>query len=203
MAFNFFNKKPKLDPEIASRIPPGQYLTEKWPVLHYGGVANVPREKWSLRLFGLIDQEPVSLSWEDLLSLPQSKITEDIHCVTRWSRLGMDFEGVLFNDLLKLLRLRPEATHAMIHAEAGFTANLSLEDLTKSNVMFAHRADGKDLERDHGGPVRLVVPHLYFWKSAKWVRGVEFMNQDRPGFWESFGYHLRGDPWQEQRYDGD
>jgi DMSO/TMAO reductase YedYZ molybdopterin-dependent catalytic subunit len=203
MAFNFFNKKPKLDPAIASRIPPGQYLTEKWPVLHYGAVANIPRDKWSLRVFGLIDQEPFTLSLDDLLALPQSTITEDIHCVTRWSRLGMEFEGVLFNDLLKLVKVRPEATHAMIHAEAGFTSNLSLDDLMKPNVMFAHRADGKELERDHGGPVRLVVPHLYFWKSAKWVRGVELMNQDRPGFWESFGYHMRGDPWQEQRYDGD
>jgi DMSO/TMAO reductase YedYZ molybdopterin-dependent catalytic subunit len=203
MAFDFFRKKPKMDPETAARIPPGQYLTEKWPVLHYGSVHTVPRDKWSLRVFGLIDQEPFTLSWDQLLALPQSTISEDIHCVTRWSRLGMSFEGVLFNDLLQLVQVRSDATHVMIHAEGGFTSNLSLEDLTQPNVMFAHRADGKDLEKEHGGPVRLVVPHLYFWKSAKWVRGVEFMNQDRPGFWENFGYHMRGDPWQEQRYDGD
>src|SRR6266545_4123666 len=158
MAFNFFRKKAKMDPDTASRIPPGQYLTEKWPVLHYGGVATIPKEKWSLRVFGLIDQEPFSLSFDDLLALPQSTITEDIHCVTRWSRLGTQFEGVLFNDILQRVKVRTDATHAMIHAEAGFTSNLALGDLTRPNVMFAHRADGTDLERDHGGPVRLVVP---------------------------------------------
>jgi len=203
MAFDFFNKRPKIDPDTASRIPPGQYRTEKWPVLHYGKVAKVPKEKWGLRVFGLIEQEPFTLSWNDLLALPQSKITEDIHCVTRWSRLGAEFEGVLFTDFLALVKLKPDATHVLIHAEAGYTTNLALEDLTRPNIMFAHRADGKDLEADHGGPVRLVVPHLYFWKSAKWVQAVEFMNQDRPGFWENFGYHRRGDPWLEQRYDGD
>ncbi len=203
MAFDFFGRRPKLNAEVARRIPPGQYLTEKWPVLHYGGVPSISKDRWSLRVFGLIDQEPFTLSWDDLLALPQSTITEDIHCVTRWSRLGTQFEGVLFNDFLQLVKLQSDATHAMFHAEAGFTANLALGDLTRSNVMFAHRADGKELEQEHGGPVRLVVPHLYFWKSAKWVRGVEFMNQDRPGFWESYGYHMRGDPWEEQRYDDD
>jgi DMSO/TMAO reductase YedYZ molybdopterin-dependent catalytic subunit len=188
---------------MAERVPPGQYVTEKWPVLHYGSVHSVPRDRWSLRVFGLIDQQPFSLNWDDFLALPQTTMATDVHCVTRWSRLGMTFEGVLFTDFLKLVQLRPEATHVMIHGEGAFTANLSLEDLIQPNVMLAHRADGKDLEPEHGGPVRLVVPHLYFWKSAKWVRGVEFMDQDRPGFWESYGYHTRGDPWLEQRYDGD
>jgi DMSO/TMAO reductase YedYZ molybdopterin-dependent catalytic subunit len=200
VAFDFFRRKPKLDAETAARVPPGQYLTEKWPVLHYGGVPSVSQEGWSLRLFGLTDQEPVTLSFDDLLALPQTSITEDIHCVTRWSRLNTQFEGVRFTDVLALVKVKPEATHAMIHAEQGFTTNLALEDLTLPNVLFAHRADGKPLEAQHGGPVRLVVPHLYFWKSAKWVRGVELMNRDRPGFWESYGYHMRGDPWVEERY---
>lgn len=197
---DFFRRKPKLDPQTAARLPPGQYVTDKWPVLHYGGVPRIPKEKWTLRVLGLIDQEPSTLTWEDLMALPQTKMTEDIHCVTRWSRLGVQFEGVLFIDFVKLVRLGPDVTHAMIQAEQGFAANVSLDDLVRPNVMFAHRADGKDLEPEHGGPVRLVVPHLYFWKSAKWVNGVQFMNRDRPGFWESYGYHMRGDPWVEERY---
>lgn len=199
MVFSFL-RKPGLPPEIEARRPPGQALTEKWPVLHYGGVPKIPRNKWSLRLFGLIDGEPMALNWDDLMALPQTTTTEDIHCVTRWSRLDMSFEGVLFSEIMRLVRVRPEATHAMIHAENSFTTNLSLEDLLRPGVMFAHRADGQDLPADHGGPVRLVVPHLYFWKSAKWVRGVEFMDRDRAGFWESYGYHMRGDPWVEERY---
>lgn len=200
MAFNFFRMKPKIAPELAERVPPGQALTEKWPVLHYGSVPKIPRDKWSLRIFGLIDQEPLTIDFEGLLALPQTQMVEDIHCVTRWSRLSVPFEGVLFREVMNLVKLKPDATHAMIHAENSFTVNLALDDLLQPNVMFAHRADGKDLEADHGGPVRLVVPHLYFWKSAKWVRGVEFMDRDRAGFWESYGYHMRGDPWAEERY---
>jgi DMSO/TMAO reductase YedYZ molybdopterin-dependent catalytic subunit len=200
MAFNFFRMKQKIAPELAARVPPGQALTEKWPVLHYGGVPRVSKEKWSLRIFGLIDQEPLVLDFDALLQLPQTQMTEDIHCVTRWSRLSVPFEGVRFKDVLDLVKVKPEATHAMIHAENSFTSNLSLDDLLQPNVMFAHKADGHDLEANHGGPVRLVVPHLYFWKSAKWVRGVELMDRDRAGFWESYGYHMRGDPWAEERY---
>ena len=200
MAFNFFRIKPKIPAELAERVPPGQALTEKWPVLHYGGVPRISKEKWSLRIFGLIDQEPLTLDFEALLALPQTQMTEDIHCVTRWSRLSVPFEGVLFSDVMNLVKVRPDATHAMIHAENSFTSNLSLDDLLQPNVMFAYRADGEDLEANHGGPVRLVVPHLYFWKSTKWVRGVEFMDRDRAGFWESYGYHMRGDPWAEERY---
>jgi len=200
VAFDIFRPKSRLDAETAARVPPGQHVTDKWPVLHYGRVPSVPREKWSLRIFGLIEQEPVTLSFDDLLALPQTTMTEDIHCVTRWSRLGAQFEGVLFTDILKLVRLKADATHAMIHAENSFTTNLSLDDLRHPNVMLAHRADGADLAPEHGGPVRLVVPHLYFWKSAKWIHGVELMNRDRPGFWESYGYHMRGSPWVEERH---
>ena|SRR5438477_6702433 len=189
-----------MDPETAARVPPGQYVTQKWPVLHYGGVPKVPREKWDFLVSGLIEGEPLRLTFDDLLALPQSQITEDIHCVTRWTRLGAQFEGVLITDLLERVKLKPEATHAIVRAEHNYTTNLSLEDLLQPNVMLAHKADGKDLEAEHGGPVRLVVPHLYFWKSAKWVRGIEFTDHDQPGFWEGFGYHMRGDPWAEQRY---
>lgn len=199
MVFDFFRRKPA-DPETASRVPPGQYVTQKWPVLHYGGVPKVSKDKWEFRVFGLIEGEPLTLTFEDLLALPQSKIIEDIHCVTRWTRLGAQFEGVLIADLMKQVQLKPDATHAVIHAERNYTTNLPLDDLLQPNVMLAHRADGADLEAQHGGPVRLVVPHLYFWKSAKWVRGIEFTNRDRPGFWESYGYHMRGDPWAEERY---
>jgi DMSO/TMAO reductase YedYZ molybdopterin-dependent catalytic subunit len=201
MVFDFFRRKPA-DPEMAGRVPPGQYVTEKWPVLHYGGVPTVPRGKWEFRVFGLIEGEPRTLTFQDLLALPQTQITDDIHCVTRWSRLGAQFEGVLITDLMQGVHLKPEATHGIVHAEHNYTTNLALDDLLRPNVMLAHRADGGDLAPEHGGPVRLVVPHLYFWKSAKWVRGIEITNRDRPGFWESYGYHMRGDPWAEERYSG-
>jgi|SRR5579871_1124608 len=201
--FDFLRRKPPLDPAIASRVPPGQAVTEKWPVLHYGGVPNISREAWKLRLFGLIDGDPLILTWNDLLALPHTQLTRDIHCVTRWTRLDVEFAGVLFTDLLQRVKLKPEATHVVVHAEHNYTTNLSLEDLTQPDVIIAHKADGKDLEAVHGGPVRLVVPHLYFWKSAKWLTGFEFVDRDRAGFWESYGYHMRGDPWLEQRYSGD
>ena len=200
--FDIFRRKP-LDPALAQRVPPGQTITEKWPVLHYGSVPSVSKEKWTLRVWGLLDQEPVTLTWADLMALPQTKETRDIHCVTRWTRLDAEFEGVLFTDFLRTVKLKPEAAFVIVHAEHNYTTNLSLEDLAQPGVMIAHKADGNDLEAQHGGPVRLVVPHLYFWKSAKWLNGFEFVANDRPGFWEGFGYHMRGDPWQEQRYSED
>lgn len=200
MVLDFFRSRRKPAADIAGHVPPGQYVTDKWPVLHYGSVPSISKEQWNLRIFGLVDEEPRTLTFADLLRLPQTTVTADVHCVTRWSRLGAHFEGVLFTDILEQVRLKPEAAHAMIHAENRFTTNLSLDDLTRPNVMLVHRADGKHLEPAHGGPVRLVVPHLYFWKSAKWVRGIEFMERDRAGFWESYGYHMRGEPWAEERY---
>ncbi len=200
MAFNFFRRGYETDDATAARVPPGQYVTPKWPVLHYGSVPRVSKEQWSLRIFGLIGREPFTLRWADLLALPQTTITVDIHCVTRWTRLGAQFEGVAFSEIAALAQPRPEATHVMIHGENNYTTNLALSDLLAPNVLIAHRADGKDLEPEHGGPARLVTPHLYFWKSAKWINGVEFMDHDRPGFWESYGYHMHGDPWREERY---
>jgi DMSO/TMAO reductase YedYZ molybdopterin-dependent catalytic subunit len=200
MVFDRLRKDSGPDPEIASRVPPGQYITEKWPVLHCGSVPRVSQDSWRLRVFGLIAREPFELRWADLLALPQAAITADIHCVTTWTRLGAQFEGVPFTEIAAMAQPLPQATHVMVHGEPSYTTNLALADLLRPNVLIAHRADGKDLEPDHGGPARLVVPHLYFWKSAKWLNGIEFIDQDRPGFWESYGYHMRGDPWAEERY---
>lgn len=184
------------------RVPPGQLLTDKFPVLHAGTVPRIDLEKWDFRIFGLVEQEK-TLTFPEVMSLPQSTVKSDIHCVTTWSRLDNTWEGVLFRDVAQLVKIKPEAKFVMVHAEQGWTANLPLEDLMYDNVLFAHKHDGTDLTLNHGWPLRLVVPHLYFWKSAKWVRGIEFMGEDRPGFWEQHGYHLYADPWLEQRYRDD
>ncbi len=195
--FDFFKKgSASID---ASRVPPGQTVTEKWPVLHYGSVPRTDLSKWHFRIVGLVE-EPRQLTWEQFSALPRTSITRDVHCVTTWSRFDNTFEGVPFREVLKLVKLKPDASHVMVHAEFGFTTNLPLEDLDRDDVLFADTHDGKPLTPEHGWPLRLVVPHLYFWKSAKWVRAIEFMAHDKPGFWESHGYHMRGDPWKEERY---
>lgn len=181
------------------RIPPGQRVTEKWPVLHYGGVPQFDPVSWDFRIFGLVEEQ-VHISYSEFRALPSASITCDIHCVTTWSRLGMTFEGVPARAVLELARIRPEARFAMVHAESGFETNLPLEYLLAEDALFAYRADGADLTLEHGWPLRLVIPRLYFWKSAKWVRGIELMAEDRPGFWERNGYHMHGDPWKEERY---
>ncbi|MCU0627782.1 MAG: sulfite oxidase-like oxidoreductase [Gemmatimonadaceae bacterium] len=194
---------PTLDvrPIDRPRIPPGQSRTMKWPVLHYGNVPRVDLATWRLELRGLVDSAR-SFTLDELQAMPRQVTRCDIHCVTRWSRLDNDFEGVSVQQLLRLAGVRPEATHVMVLAEQGFTTNLPLADLDRPENILAWRHDGADLTPDHGWPLRLVVPHLYFWKSAKWVRGLEFMAGDRPGFWEQNGYHMYGDPWREQRYGG-
>lgn len=184
---------------VAGCIPPGQYVTGKWPVLHYGSVPRFDPQIWDFRIFGLVE-EPLRLSYQEFRTLPVTAVTCDIHCVTAWSRLGVTFEGVAARTVLNMVTVRPEARFVMVHAEQGFEANLPLEYLRADDALFAHRADGSDLTPEHGWPLRLVVPRLYFWKSAKWVRGVELMAEDRAGFWERNGYHLRGDPWKEERY---
>ncbi len=181
------------------RVPPGQVVTRKWPVLHYGSVPRIDLARWDFRITGLVE-EPVRLTWPEFQSLPRTTVHCDIHCVTRWSRLDNTFEGVAVRDLLARVRLKPEARFVMVHAEHGFTTNLPLDDLLRPDVLLADHHDGLPLAPEHGWPVRLVVPHLYFWKSAKWVRGFEFLADDRPGFWEQYGYHMRGDPWKEERY---
>lgn len=184
---------------IDGRIPPGQTLTTKWPVLHYGSVPRFTAATWDFRLFGLVE-EPVVLTYQQFVALPKTTLTCDIHCVTAWSRLGVTFEGVAAKTVLDLVKIRPEATFVMVHGEQGYETNLPLEFLRADDALFASKADGHDLTPDHGYPLRLVIPRLYFWKSAKWVRGLEFLAGDRAGFWERNGYHMRGDPWKEERY---
>jgi len=183
------------------RLPPGQSLTLKWPVLHYGSVPRFDEAKWDFRISGETGV-PVRLLWKEVLALPQAEVTSDFHCVTRWSRLDNRWKGVLFSEVLRLAEPKPGAKHVLALAEEGYTANIPLVDLLRSNVLFALEHDGRPLPPEHGGPLRLVVPHLYAWKSVKWVRGLILLDQERLGFWERNGYHAYGDPWKEQRYSG-
>jgi len=181
------------------RLPPGQVRTEKWPVLHYGSVPQVDLNTWDFRVYGLVEK-PARWTWDEFQTLPQSEVRSDIHCVTRWSRFDNLWKGVSFAEVLRRAEAKPEARFAVIHAEQGFTANLPLTELDQDDVLFAHSHDGKPLTPDHGWPLRLVVPRRYFWKSAKWVRRVELVAEDRPGFWEQNGYHNEADPWKEERF---
>ncbi len=181
------------------RLPPGQRLVENWPVLHYGSVPTIDLASWEFRVFGLVE-EGLTLSWEQFQALPQTRVTTDIHCVTTWSRYDNAWEGVRMRDILALARPQAEARHAVFHSFGGYTTNVPLDELGGDDVLFAHSHDGAPLPAEHGGPLRGVIPHLYFWKSAKWVRGVELVPDDRPGFWEMYGYHMHGDPWTEERY---
>jgi DMSO/TMAO reductase YedYZ molybdopterin-dependent catalytic subunit len=182
-----------------ARLPPGQYLTEKWPVLHAGDVPDVDLATWQLRVAGEVEQE-LTLSYDELRALPATTVTTDIHCVTRWSRFDASFTGVHWRDLAALSRPTPAARFAVAHAEQGFTANVPLAALEDADALVAYDADGAPLSADHGGPVRLVIPSRYFWKSAKWLTGIELSATDKPGFWERYGYHNDADFWQEQRY---
>ena len=185
-----------LDP---ARLPPGQYLTEKWPVLHAGTVPRTDLATWDFKVFGEVE-EPVTLTYEALQALPQTEITVDIHCVTRWSRFDTSFRGVHWRELANLVRPKPIARFVLAHAEQGFTANVPLEALEAGEALIAWEADGEPLEPEHGWPLRLVIPSRYFWKSAKWLRGLELLADDQPGFWERYGYNNDADFWKEQRY---
>jgi len=182
------------------RVPPGQFLSERFPVLTYG---ETPRygnlNGWDLRVFGLVGEEK-RFSWADLMALPTKTQTVDIHCVTRWSKLDTTWTGVAWRDFLKLIDVNPAATHVMAHCELGYTTNVGLDVLDDDDTMLAYLYDGKPLDAEHGYPMRLLVPKKYLWKSAKWLRGLEFMQGDRPGFWERNGYHMEGDPWLEERF---
>jgi len=211
MIFGEGSERKKLEQQRRSegRLPPGQSLTLKWPVLHEGNVPRVDLLTWDFRVDGLVEKS-LRLTWEEFNRLPQTEIQCDMHCVTRWSRFDNRFEGVLFTEVMKLVTPKPaspaggpEARFAMVRGENGYTANLPLEDLMKPETIFALKHDGEPLSAEHGYPVRLIVPHLYLWKSVKWVRGFELTAQDEPGFWEQNGYHIRGDPWKEQRFDTD
>jgi DMSO/TMAO reductase YedYZ molybdopterin-dependent catalytic subunit len=201
MAFDFFHRGSprKTSTGDPVRVPPGQVVTQKWPVLHYGGVPRVDLATWDFQVTGLVAQ-PQRWTWEQFQALPRTTVHCDIHCVTRWSRLDNTFEGVPFAAIEEMVQPRPEAAYVLVHAEPGFTTNVPLADLRQANVLLADRHDATPLAPEHGWPLRLVVPHLYFWKSAKWVRGFEFLAADQPGFWEQYGYHMRGDPWREERY---
>jgi DMSO/TMAO reductase YedYZ molybdopterin-dependent catalytic subunit len=201
----FFDRNRKKLEELGvdpARLPPGQYYTERFPVLHVGDVPSYDMARWDFRISGAVDAERV-LSWAELRSLPSIDVTCDIHCVTKWSKFDTRWTGVPFRTVMGLVAVAPAANHVVVHAEFGYTANVPLADLLHDDVMFAWDYEGAPLEPIHGGPLRLVVPHLYFWKSVKWVRGIEFTAEDRPGFWERNGYHNYGDPFREQRYWGD
>ena len=186
----------------AGRLPAGQAATIKWPVLHYGSVPKANLGRWDFRIGGLVET-PCRLTWNEFNQLPKFQITRDFHCVTRWSRFDNLWDGVAFREILKLVQLKPTARYVMVHAEQGYTANVPLKDLDRDDVLFATHHDGEALSADHGYPLRLIVPHLYAWKSVKWVRGLEFLDRDMPGFWEQNGYHMYGDPFKEQRFDTD
>jgi len=181
------------------RLPPGQSLTLKWPVLHYGSVPHFDLTAWDFRLYGLVDA-PLQFSWEEFNALPKIQRASDFHCVTRWSRFDNHWDGVAMKELLGRARPNPSVSHVLVHAEQGFTANVPFADLDRDEVLLATHHDGQPLMPDHGYPLRLIIPHLYAWKSVKWVRGLEFLDHDSPGFWEQNGYHMYGDPWKEQRF---
>jgi DMSO/TMAO reductase YedYZ molybdopterin-dependent catalytic subunit len=181
------------------RTPPGQVLTAKFPVLPYGPTPRVDLESWRLKVWGLVDA-PMEWDWAGIMALPQHSQTVDIHCVTRWSKLDTTWEGIPFTEIASRVAPRPEADHVMIHCYGGYTTNMRLDELLDEDVMLAHHYDGQPLEREHGGPMRLLVPKLYLWKSAKWLSGLEFIHGNRPGFWERYGYHMHGDPWTEERF---
>jgi DMSO/TMAO reductase YedYZ molybdopterin-dependent catalytic subunit len=187
------------DAAVKDRLPPGQYLTEKWPVLHYGSVPKTDFTTWDLKVFGEVDA-PFRLTWSEFKALPRKQLTTDIHCVTRWSKLDTQFEGVPIQEILQRAQLHPTARFVVAHCEQGYTANLPLEVLDEDDVILADTAFGEPLAPEHGYPLRLVVPKRYFWKSAKWIRGLEFLDHDVLGFWERYGYHNAADPWKEERF---
>lgn len=186
---------------VESRTPPGQTLTSKWPVLHYGNVPKVDptHEDWNLRIFGLCEN-PFELSYKEIRAMPAIDVFCDMHCVTHWSRLDNTFTGVPLKHLIDRAKPQANARFVMCHSEAGFTVNVPLDEFTKEDCILAYQWEGKDLTADHGWPLRGLVPQLYLWKSAKWIRGIELRATDAPGFWEQNGYHMHGDPWREERF---
>ncbi|WP_181347589.1 sulfite oxidase-like oxidoreductase [Thalassobacillus sp. CUG 92003] len=196
------SKTPPKDERYGDRLPPGQVLTEKFPILHVGDVPAYQLDEWDLRVFGEVEEEQV-FSFPNLMNMVQSSIVCDIHCVTRWSKFDTEFTGTPFTEFLKHLSLTQNATHVKVHGDYDYTANVPLADLQREDVMLAHSYNGEPLTTKHGWPLRLVIPHLYFWKSVKWVRGFEFLQQDEPGYWEENGFHHYGDPYKEQRFSNE
>ena len=186
----------------AERLPPGQHLVKNWPVLDLGQQPHVPLDSWRLEVRGLVEN-PLTWSWKTFQRLEQSRKVSDIHCVTTWSRYDNEWRGVSTRNLLDEAMPKPEAAFVLLTSYDGYTTNLPLEDFASDDAILATHWEGEPISREHGGPMRLVVPHLYFWKSAKWLRRIEFLNADQAGFWERNGYHMYGDPWTEQRYSDD
>jgi len=181
------------------KLPPGQTATDKFQVLTYGETPSIPVNKWRFDAWGLLEEER-HWTWEEFMTLPQKKLRADFHCVTHWSRFDDEWEGVLFSDFVKQVRLKPEAKFVMQHAYGGYTTNLPLQWMIDEDVLFAHTLNGKPLDGDHGGPMRVFTPRRYAWKGAKWIKGVEFMPKDKRGFWEENGYSNSADPWKEERF---
>ncbi|HVV22279.1 MAG TPA: sulfite oxidase-like oxidoreductase [Pseudonocardiaceae bacterium] len=194
-----FHSKRRTDVDPA-RVPPGQYVTTGFPVLSAGPTPRTPLEQWTFTVRGAVDR-PMTWTWDELRALPSETISVDIHCVTKWSKFDTSWTGVSLDTLLA--DVRTDARYLVAFSDGGYTTNLPLADVTGGKAWVVHGYDGQPLAAEHGGPARLLVPHLYFWKSAKWVRGIELREQDQPGFWERYGYHNYGDPWREQRYSGD
>ena len=200
MALDLFNRRARQDHErFGDRLPPGQKLTDGWPVLQYGNTPSIDMATWKFSIVGLVDEE-VHFTWDEFMALPQTIVRSDIHCVTHWSKFDNEWTGVRFRDVLARVKANARAKYVMIHSYGGYTTNIALAELLDDDVLFAHTHNGEPLTREHGAPLRLVVPKLYFWKSAKWVRGIVLMDSDKPGFWEMYGYHVHGDPWKEERY---
>ena len=190
----------KPGPEMSDRVPPGQHLAKGFPVLTYGDTPQISLTEWQLEISGLAESK--RYTWDDMMALPQQDFTADFHCVTTWSKLDVKWSGVAVPDFLATLKVEPTATHVLLHCFGDYTTNLTLEDFNRPENFFAHILYGEPLPADHGGPMRLVVPHLYAWKSAKWISGIEFLSQEALGFWERNGYHSRGEPFAEERYAG-
>lgn len=199
MALGFLRRTDRDRELYGDRVPPGQRVTGGWPVFTYGSTPRINLEEWKFTVAGAVEEE-VTFTWEEFSALPQVTVGTDVHCVTGWSKLDNEWRGVAFRELVQLVRPKAEAQHVMVHCYGGYTTNVPLADLMQEEVLLAHSHNGEPLTPEHGGPLRLVVPHLYFWKSAKWVRGLLFVADERPGFWEQYGYHIRGDPWKEERY---
>jgi DMSO/TMAO reductase YedYZ molybdopterin-dependent catalytic subunit len=191
----FFQKPSQ---EESGRVPPGQHLAKGFPVLTYGATPQINIEDWEFRVWGLI--KPAIFKFSDFLALPQHEFTADFHCVTRWSKLDVKWTGIKVTDFISLLELDPKAAHIMQHCYGGYTTNVELKDFLKEENFFAIKLFGEPLPVEHGGPMRLVIPHLYAWKSAKWINGLEFLETAELGFWEQNGYHRRGEPWAQERY---
>ncbi len=185
-----------------ARLPPGQYHTERYPVLHVGDVPDISREEFRLRVFGEVER-PTTFTFDDLVALGTVDETVDLHCVTKWSKFDMQWKGVRFSDVVGSCGVLPSAHFVLEYAAYGYTTNVPLADCMRDDVLLAWEHDGVPLEPEHGGPVRMVIPHLYLWKSAKWLEGIELRATDQPGFWEQNGYHMYGDPFREQRFSGD